>query len=44
MLEKVFRASGQEPYVQKAKKNAKKVKRGPTDQPNDGQTAGCRVA
>ena len=37
VLEKVTRASGQEPHVQKAQK-AEKVKRGPTDQPTDQST------
>ena len=34
VLEKVTRVSGREPYAQKAQ-SAKKVKRGPTDQPTD---------
>ena len=47
VLEKVTRASGQEPYAQKAqKRKKKKVKRGPTDRLTDRQTdiAGFRVA
>ena len=49
VLEKVTRASGQARMLKKLK-NAKKVKRGRTDQPTDGPTnqltdiAGCRVA
>ena len=45
VLEKVTRASEQEPYAQKAKKR-QKVKRGPTDQWTDQPTdqPGCRVA
>ena len=44
VLEKVIRASGQEPYAQKAQKR-RKSKKG-TDQPTDRRTdiAGCRVA
>ena len=34
VLEKVTRASGQEPYAQSSK-NAEKVKRGPTEQSSD---------
>ena len=47
VLEKVTRASGQEPYAQKTQKR-RKSKKGdrPTDRPTDRRTdiAGCRVA
>ena len=42
VLEKVTRASGQEPYAQKAQKRSKKGTNRPTNRPTD--TAGCRLA